>query len=102
MTPRISGSTGRPNRRIANPSEAEHQQQGEVEGGLVDGVGAESAKNRMPAYSCGRGICSSRAHSGASGRLITSSRVLPISRLASSVHTRSAWSPINVGPGRMP
>ena len=47
-------------------------------------------------------MLSSRAHSGASGRLITSSRVLPISRLASSVQTRSGWSVIRVGPGTMP
>ena len=45
---------------------------------------------------------SSLAHSGASGRLMTSSSVLPMSRLASSVHTRSGWSVIRVGPGTMP
>ena len=56
----------------------------------------------MPAYSCGRGIRSSLAHSGASGRLMTSSRVLPMSRLASSVHTRSGCSVSSVGPGLDP
>jgi hypothetical protein len=47
-------------------------------------------------------MVSSFAHTGASGRLMTSSRALPMSRLASSVHTSSGWSVISVGPGWIP
>ena len=41
---------------------------------------------------------SSLAHTGASGRLSTSSSALPMSRLASSAHTSSGWSVISSGP----
>ena len=60
------------------------------------------AKNRMPAYRYGRGICSSFAHTGASGRLSTSSSTRPMNRLAISVQTSSASFSNSSGPGWMP
>jgi hypothetical protein len=60
------------------------------------------AKNRMPAYRYGRGICRSFAHIGASGRLISSSSRLPMKRLAISAHTRGPWLEKSWGPGWMP
>ena len=56
----------------------------------------------MPAYRYGRGVRSSLAQSGASGRLRISSRVLPMNRLAISAQTRSPSRSNSSGPGWMP
>ena len=45
---------------------------------------------------------SSRAHSGASGRLMTSSSVFATNRLARSVHTSSGSASNSCGPGCRP
>ena len=48
------------------------------------------------------GIISSFAHSGANGRLITSSTIMPMNRLASSAHTSSPLRTNSSGPGCIP
>ncbi len=60
------------------------------------------AKNRIPAYRYGRGICSSFAHTGASGRFSTSSSTEPMNMLAINAHTRSDSRSNSNGPGWMP
>ena len=60
------------------------------------------AKNRMPAYRYGRGIRSSFAHIGASGRFSASRMALPMNRLAMSPQTSSGCVSNSRGPGWMP
>ena len=59
-------------------------------------------KKRIPAYRYERGIRSSFAQTGASGRLSTSSTVLPMKRLAIRPQTSSGSLSNSCGPGSMP
>ncbi len=61
-----------------------------------------AAKNMIPAYRYGRGMRSSFAHTGASGRLSASSSTMPTNREAIRPHTRSGSRSKSSGPGWMP
>ena len=98
----ISGSTGSPNRRIISPSRPNTSSSARSSGCTLTANAPSVAKNRMPAYRYGRGVRSSLAHSGASGRLSTSSRRLPMNRLAISVQISSGSFSNSVGPGWIP
>ena len=104
--PRITaistGASGSPKRRRVNPSSPISTSITRSTIDADDAYTPSAANTVMPAYRYGLGISSSFAQIGANGRLITSSTIMPMNRLASSAHTRSALRVNSSGPGCMP